>query len=81
MSRIYKILALVGDGIAEEIVPEAIKVLQSAEEVYGFELEILGPYGFGAKYWIDHDMERSFDPACRALSVHGKPLAASVLLW
>jgi 3-isopropylmalate dehydrogenase len=63
MSRKYKILALIGDGIAEEIVPEAIKVLQSAEEAYGFELEIFGPYGFGAKYWIDHDMERGFDPA------------------
>lgn len=31
MTRKYKILALIGDGIAEEIVPEAIKVLRSAE--------------------------------------------------
>jgi 3-isopropylmalate dehydrogenase len=56
-------LALIGDGIAEEIVPEAIKVLRSAEQTYGFDLEILGPYGFGAKYWVDHDMERGWDPA------------------
>lgn len=63
MPRRYKILALVGDGIAEEIVPEAIKVLRSAEEAYGLDLEILGPYGFGAKYWVYHDMRRGWDPA------------------
>jgi len=61
MARKYKILALVGDGIAEEIVPEAIKALMAAEEAYGFDLEILGPYGFGAKYWVDHDMRRGWD--------------------
>jgi len=63
MSRQYKILALIGDGIAEEIVPEAIRVLRAAEEAYGFDLEILGPYGFGAKYWVDHDMKSGWDPA------------------
>lgn len=63
MTRKYEILALIGDGIAEEIVPEAIKVLRSAEETYGFDLEILGPYGFGTKHWVDHDMKRGWDPA------------------
>jgi len=63
MSRRYKILALIGDGIAEEIVPEAIKVLKVAEKTYGFNLEILGPYGFGAKYWVTHGMEMGCDPA------------------
>ncbi len=63
MPRRYKILALIGDGIAEEIVPEAVKVLKAVEETYGFDLEILGPYGFGAKYWVDHDMKRGWDPA------------------
>lgn len=63
MSRKYKILALIGDGIAEEIVPEAIKVLRSAEEAYGLDLEILGPFGFGARYWVDHEMKRGWDPA------------------
>ncbi len=63
MSRRYKILALVGDGIADEIVPEAVKVLEAAEEAYGFDLELLGPYGFGAKYWVDHDMREGWDPA------------------
>ena len=61
MSRRYTILGLVGDGIAGEIVPEAMKVLKAAEEKYGFNLEILGPYDFGAKYWVDHDMRQGWD--------------------
>lgn len=55
-------MGLKGDGIAEEIVPEAIKILEGAEEVFSFDLEILGPYDFGAKYWVDHDLERGWDP-------------------
>ena len=43
MSRGYTILGLVGDGIAGEIVPEAMKVLKATEEKYSFNLEILGP--------------------------------------
>jgi len=62
MSRGYTILGLVGDGIAGEIVPEAMKVLKAVEEKYGFSLEILGPYDFGAKYWVDHDMRQGWDP-------------------
>ena len=54
---------MVGDGIAEEIVPEAIKVLRAVKEVYGFDLDIIGPYEFGAKYYVDHDMEEGWDPA------------------
>jgi 3-isopropylmalate dehydrogenase len=61
--RKYKILALVGDGIAKEIVPEALKVLEGSQEVYGFALEIIGPYEFGAKYYVDHGMESGWDPA------------------
>ena len=61
MTRVYKILSLVGDGIAHEIVPEAIKVLEAAEEAFDMSLEILGPYEFGAKYWVDHDMKRGWD--------------------
>jgi len=54
---------LVGDGIAEEIVPEAVKVLRAVKEVYGFDLDIIGPYEFGAKYYVDHDMKEGWDPA------------------
>jgi 3-isopropylmalate dehydrogenase len=63
LARKYKILALIGDGIAEEIVPQAVKVLEAAEEAYGFDLEVLGPFSFGAKHWVDHDMKQGWDPA------------------
>ncbi|MBD3205028.1 hypothetical protein GF319_01640 [Candidatus Bathyarchaeota archaeon] len=62
MPRSYSILALVGDGIAHEIVPEAIKILEATERVYGLELEILGPHDFGAKYYADHEMKLGWDP-------------------
>jgi 3-isopropylmalate dehydrogenase len=63
MPRKYKVLALVGDGIAHEIVPEALKVLEATQEAYNFDLEIIGPYEFGAQYYIEHDMEEGWDPA------------------
>ena len=63
MPRKYTILALVGDGIAGEIVPEAIKVLEAARDRYGFDYELIGPYDFGAQHYVDHDMEAGWDPA------------------
>jgi isocitrate/isopropylmalate dehydrogenase len=39
LARTYRILGLIGDGIADEIVPEAIKVLRASEEAYGLNLE------------------------------------------
>ena len=63
MPRKYSIMALVGDGIAAEIVPEAIKALEAARDRYGFDYELIGPYDFGAQYYVDHDMEAGWDPA------------------
>ena len=63
MTRSYKILALKGDGIAHEIVPEAIGILRAVEEAYGFDLEIMGPYDLGAQFWVDHDRKEVCDPA------------------
>jgi len=63
MPRKYSILALVGDGIAGEIVPEAVKALEAARDRYGFDYELIGPYDFGAQYYVDHDMEAGWDPA------------------
>ena len=63
MPRKYSILALVGDGIAEEIVPEAVKALEAARDRYGFDYELIGPHDFGAQYYVDHDMEAGWDPA------------------
>lgn len=62
MGRTYKILGLIGDGIAEEIVSEAIRILRASEEAYGFNLEIIGPYPFGAKYWLDSGKKASWHP-------------------
>ncbi|MDQ1279025.1 MAG: tartrate dehydrogenase/decarboxylase / D-malate dehydrogenase [Thermoproteota archaeon] len=62
MARSYKILALIGDGIAEEIVTEAIKILRTSEETFGFNLEIIGPYPFGAKYWFDSGRKTAWHP-------------------
>jgi 3-isopropylmalate dehydrogenase len=58
----YKILALYGDGIAYEIVPEGLKVIDAVEQVYGLDLEVIGPYEFGAQYYADHDMKQGWDP-------------------
>jgi len=60
MSRKYKVLGLLGDGIASEIITEGLKVLKAAEGMYGFGLEVLGPYPVGAKYWVDHDLKRGW---------------------
>jgi 3-isopropylmalate dehydrogenase len=57
----YKILGLIGDGIGREIVPEAFKVLDAAQEAFDFNLEYIGPYECGAKYWVTHDLKRGWD--------------------
>ena len=62
MTRIYRILGLIGDGIAEEIVPEAVKTLKAAEEAFSLNLEILGPYPFGAKYYLDSGRTTAWHP-------------------
>ena len=46
MARTYKILGLIGDGIAEER--------------FGFNLELIGPYPFGAKYYLDSGKKSSW---------------------
>ena len=60
MSQKYKILGLLGDGIADEIIPEGLNVLKAVEDKFGLDLEILGPYPVGAKYWVDHDLKRGW---------------------
>jgi 3-isopropylmalate dehydrogenase len=62
MPRKYRIMALVGDGIAGEIVPEAVKVLGAVRDRYDIDYELIGPYEFGAQYYVDHDMEEGWDP-------------------
>ena len=46
MSKVYDIAVLPGDGIGEEVVREGLRVLTTAEEIFGFKTkrEAL-PYG------------------------------------
>lgn len=62
MTRKYHILGLLGDGIASEIVPEAVKILKVCEQAYDLQLDILGPYPFGSQYWFDSGKKRSWHP-------------------
>lgn len=43
---------LPGDGIGREVIPEAVKVLEVAAEVFGFGLEFL-EYPFGADHYLE----------------------------
>ncbi len=63
MARRYKILGLIGDGIAEEIVPEAVKVLKAVEETFSLDLEIIGPHPFGAEYYLNSNKTVAWHPA------------------
>lgn len=38
MTRSYEIAVIPGDGIGKEVMPEAIRILQKAAKLYGFEL-------------------------------------------
>lgn len=62
MTRSYKILAMIGDGIANELVPEALKILEAVQRTYSVNLELIGPYEFGSKYFAKHDMKEGWDP-------------------
>lgn len=86
MPRKYSILALVGDGIAGEIVPEAVKVLEASRDRYGFDYELVGPHAFGAQYYVDHDMEAGSKmpgrastrrwTSCSSRAGSGRPISA-----
>lgn len=48
----YKIATLAGDGIGEEIMREAVKVLRAIESQYDVNFELM-PAKFGAQAWFD----------------------------
>lgn len=53
-SRIYKIAVIPGDGIGREVVPEGIRVLQTAATKYGFTLQ-LDEFDFAScDYYMKH---------------------------
>jgi len=49
----YKIAAINGDGIENEIVPTAMEVMQVAAQKFGFTVESTN-YDYGAKYYLQH---------------------------
>ncbi|MEU3140230.1 tartrate dehydrogenase [Nocardiopsis alba] len=54
MSESYRIAVIPGDGIGKEVVPEGVRVLRAAAEVFGFGLDLV-EYDFAsADYWLEH---------------------------
>lgn len=51
MSKVYDIAVLPGDGIGEEVVNEGLKVLTTAEEVFGFQTR-REPLPYGAEHFL-----------------------------
>ena len=54
MSRRHRIAVVPGDGIGAEVVPEGVRSLRAAGEVFGFEVDV-EEFGFAsASYWTTH---------------------------
>ena len=54
MSQHHRIAVIPGDGIGREVVPEGLRCLRAAADVYGFELETV-EFDFAcADYWVRH---------------------------
>lgn len=51
--RSYKIAAVYGDGIGNEIVPAGMEVLESVSKKHGFNIES-GVYHYGAAHYMKH---------------------------
>jgi len=51
MSKVYDIAVLPGDGIGEEVVNEGLKVLSTAEDVFGFKTK-REPLPYGAEHFL-----------------------------
>lgn len=51
--KTYKIAAINGDGIGNEIVPAAMEVMQVAAQKFGFTVETTS-FDYGAKYYLQH---------------------------
>ncbi len=52
MASVVRIGLLPGDGIGREVIPEAVKVLESAAEMFGFKLQ-LEWYPYGADHFLN----------------------------
>jgi len=61
MSRTYKISILPGDGIGREVVPQAVRVLQAAEELVGGFQTDLHEFECGGEFYLKEGREWSIE--------------------
>ncbi|MFE6199339.1 tartrate dehydrogenase [Streptomyces sp. NPDC057838] len=54
MPQSYRIAAIPGDGIGREVVPEGLRCLRAAADVYGFALDVTEFDFASADYWLRH---------------------------
>jgi tartrate dehydrogenase/decarboxylase / D-malate dehydrogenase len=52
--RTYRIAAIPGDGIGQEVLPEGLRVLQKAAEGFGFEVDIVPCEFASCDYYLEH---------------------------
>lgn len=52
--RTYRIAVIPGDGIGTEVMPEGVRALQAAADVYGFELDLIELDWASADHWKAH---------------------------
>ena len=69
----YDVAVIGGDGIGPEVTREAMKVLDAASEVYGFQLR-KKEYPFGTDHYLAHDEifpDAAFDEGLGLLDIGG----------
>ncbi|MFI6436569.1 tartrate dehydrogenase [Streptomyces sp. NPDC050759] len=54
MPKTYRIAAIPGDGIGQEVVPEGLRSLRAAAELHGFALDVTEFDFASADYWLRH---------------------------
>lgn len=54
MAKIYKIATIAGDGIGSEVLPEGVKVVKTAAQKYGIELQLDNFDWASCDYYLEH---------------------------
>jgi tartrate dehydrogenase/decarboxylase/D-malate dehydrogenase len=52
--RTYKLAVIAGDGIGKEVVPEGMRILETAAKKFGFTLDLREHDFASADYWLKH---------------------------
>lgn len=61
MSRVMKVAAIAGDGIGNEVMPEALRVIEAVARRYGLALEITSFPWANCEYYAQHGDMMSAD--------------------